>query len=207
MRTLDKYKLYRSLYDIINPTISRKNISDYSIILDDAVLPIEVYYPKKDIKTDNIIIYIPSGNDTNNLYDELALNTNNLVVVLNYDDNKDNYYNSIRYIYTNLNKMIDDKNITIMTDNEGSNIEEYIIDKSIKTKDFKINKSILLEPTISLHKNTINKSLVVINQDSNNKSLNNYGFVEMYLNDFFEGNNTLLNNRIYTAINDYIMGG
>lgn len=207
MRTLDKYKLYRSLYDIINPTISRKNISDYSIILDDAVLPIEVYYPKKDIKTDNIIIYIPSGNDTNNLYDELALNTNNLVVVLNYDDNKDNYYNSIRYIYTNLNEMIDDKNITIMTDNEGSDIEEYIIDKSIKTKDFKINKSILLEPTISLHKNTINKSLVVINQDSNNKSLNNYGFVEMYLNDFFEGNNTLLNNRIYTAINDYIMGG
>lgn len=207
MKTLDKYKLYRSLYDIINPTISRKNISDYSIILDDSVLPIEVYYPKKDIKTDNIIIYIPSGNDTNNLYDELALNTDNLVIVLNYDDNKDNYYNSIRYIYSNLNEIIDDKNITIMTDKEGSDIEEYIIDKSIKTKDFKINKSILLEPTISLNKNTVNKSLIVINQDSNNKSLNNYGFVEMYLNDFFDGNNTLLNNRIYAAINDYIMGG
>lgn len=207
MKTLDKYKLYRSLYDIINPTISRKNISDYSIILDDSVLPIEVYYPKKDIRTDNIIIYIPSGNDTNNLYDELALNTDNLVIVLNYDDNKDNYYNSIRYIYSNLNEIIDDKNITIMTDKEGSDIEEYIIDKSIKTKDFKINKSILLEPTISLNKNTVNKSLIVINQDSNNKSLNNYGFVEMYLNDFFDGNNTLLNNRIYAAINDYIMGG
>ncbi len=207
MKICDKYKLYRSLYDIINPTISRKNISDYSIILDDSILPIEVYYPKKDIKTDNIIIYIPSGYDTNNLYDELALNTNNLVVVLNYDDNKDTCYNSVRYIYNNLDEMVDDKNITIMTDNEGSDIEEYIINKSIKTKDFKVSKSILLEPTISLNKNTINKSLIVMNQDSDNKSLNNYKFTEMYLNDFFDGKNTLLNNRIYTAINDYIIGG
>ena len=173
MNNIKKYRLYRSLYDILNPTISRKNISNYNIVINKDILPIEVYYPKKNIKISNIIIYIPSSNDTNNLYSDLAINTNNLVIVLNYDDNKDNCYNTIKYIYDNVKDIITD-NITIMTDKEGSDIEEYIIDKSYKTNDFKISKAILLEPTISLNENIINNSLIVINKDSNNKVLNNY---------------------------------
>ena len=86
MNNIKKYRLYRSLYDILNPTISRKNISNYNIVINKDILPIEVYYPKKNIKISNIIIYIPSSNDTNNLYSDLAINTNNLVIVLNYDD-------------------------------------------------------------------------------------------------------------------------
>ena len=95
MNNIKKYRLYRSLYDILNPTISRKNISNYNIVINKDILPIEVYYPKKNIKISNIIIYIPSSNDTNNLYSDLAINTNNLVIVLNYDDNKDNCYNRV----------------------------------------------------------------------------------------------------------------
>ena len=195
MNNIKKYRLYRSLYDILNPTISRKNISNYNIVINKDILPIEVYYPKKNIKISNIIIYIPSSNDTNNLYSDLAINTNNLVIVLNYDDNKDNCYNTIKYIYDNVKDIITD-NITIMTDKEGSDIEEYIIDKSYKTNDFKISKAILLEPTISLNENIINNSLIVINKDSNNKVLNNY----------FNGNSTILNERIYNLINNYIGG-
>lgn len=205
MNNIKKYRLYRSLYDILNPTISRKNISNYNIVINKDILPIEVYYPKKNIKISNIIIYIPSSNDTNNLYSDLAINTNNLVIVLNYDDNKDNCYNTIKYIYDNVKDIITD-NITIMTDKEGSDIEEYIIDKSYKTNDFKISKSILLEPTISLNENIINNSLIVINKDSNNKVLNNYNLTEVYLNDFFNGNSTILNERIYNLINNYIGG-
>ena len=205
MHNIKKYKLYRSLYDILNPTISRKNISNYNIVINKDILPIEVYYPKKNIKISNIIIYIPSSNDTNNLYSDLAINTNNLVIVLNYDDNKDNCYNTIKYIYDNVKDIITD-NITIMTDKEGSDIEEYIIDKSYKTNDFKISKAILLEPTISLNENIINNSLIVINKDSNNKVLNNYNLTEVYLNDFFNGNSTILNERIYNLINNYIGG-
>ena len=93
-----------------------------------------------------------------------------------------------------------------MTDKEGSDIEEYIIDKSYKTNDFKISKAILLEPTISLNENIINNSLIVINKDSNNKVLNNYNLTEVYLNDFFNGNSTILNERIYNLINNYIGG-
>ncbi len=205
MNNIKKYRLYRSLYDILNPTISRKNISNYNIVINKDILPIEVYYPKKNIKISNIIIYIPSSNDTNNLYSDLAINTNNLVIVLNYDDNKDNCYNTIKYIYDNVKDIITD-NITIMTDKEGSDIEEYIIDKSYKTNDFKISKAILLEPTISLNENIINNSLIVINKDSNNKVLNNYNLTEVYLNDFFNGNSTILNERIYNLINNYIGG-
>lgn len=205
MNNIKKYRLYRSLYDILNPTISRKNISNYNIVINKDILPIEVYYPKKNIKISNIIIYIPSSNDTNNLYSDLAINTNNLVIVLNYDDNKDNCYNTIKYIYDNVKDIITD-NITIMTDKEGSDIEEYIIDKSYKTNDFKISKSILLEPTISLNENIINNSLIVINKDSNNKVLNDYNLTEVYLNDFFNGNSTILNERIYNLINNYIGG-
>lgn len=205
MNNIKKYRLYRSLYDILNPTISRKNISNYNIVINKDILPIEVYYPKKNIKISNIIIYIPSSNDTNNLYSDLAINTNNLVIVLNYDDNKDNCYNTIKYIYDNVKDIITD-NITIMTDKEGSDIEEYIIDKSYKTNDFKISKAILLEPTISLNENIINNSLIVINKDSNNKVLNNYNLTEIYLNDFFNGNSTILNERIYNLINNYIGG-
>ena len=205
MNNIKKYRLYRSLYDILNPTISRKNISNYNIVINKDILPIEVYYPKKNIKISNIIIYIPSSNDTNNLYSDLAINTNNLVIVLNYDDNKDNCYNTIKYIYDNVKDIITD-NITIMTDKVGSDIEEYIIDKSYKTNDFKISKSILLEPTISLNENIINNSLIVINKDSNNKVLNNYNLTEVYLNDFFNGNSTILNERIYNLINNYIGG-
>ena len=205
MNNFKKYRLYRSLYDILNPTISRKNISNYNIVINKDILPIEVYYPKKNIKISNIIIYIPSSNDTNNLYSDLAINTNNLVIVLNYDDNKDNCYNTIKYIYDNVKDIITD-NITIMTDKEGSDIEEYIIDKSYKTNDFKISKAILLEPTISLNENIINNSLIVINKDSNNKVLNNYNLTEVYLNDFFNGNSTILNERIYNLINNYIGG-
>lgn len=205
MNNIKKYRLYRSLYDILNPTISRKNISNYNIVINKDILPIEVYYPKKNIKISNIIIYIPSSNDTNNLYSDLAINTNNLVIVLNYDANKDNCYNTIKYIYDNVKDIITD-NITIMTDKEGSDIEEYIIDKSYKTNDFKISKAILLEPTISLNENIINNSLIVINKDSNNKVLNNYNLTEVYLNDFFNGNSTILNERIYNLINNYIGG-
>lgn len=205
MNNIKKYRLYRSLYDILNPTISRKNISNYNIVINKDILPIEVYYPKKNIKISNIIIYIPSSNDTNNLYSDLAINTNNLVIVLNYDDNKDNCYNTIKYIYDNVKDIITD-NITIMTDTEGSDIEEYIIDKSYKTNDFKISKAILLEPTISLNENIINNSLIVINKDSNNKVLNDYNLTEVYLNDFFNGNSTILNERIYNLINNYIGG-
>ncbi|MBE6158197.1 MAG: hypothetical protein E7160_05365, partial [Firmicutes bacterium] len=55
----NKYKLYRTMYEIIHPTISKKNISNYRIVLDDGIAPIRVFYPNKVSKLDSVIIYIP----------------------------------------------------------------------------------------------------------------------------------------------------
>ena len=48
----NKYNLYRSVKDILHPSISKKNVSNYNIIVSEDILPIQVFYPKKitDIK-------------------------------------------------------------------------------------------------------------------------------------------------------------
>ena len=43
------YYLYRNLYDIIHPSISRQNISDYKIKIDNNLVPLQVYYPDKTL--------------------------------------------------------------------------------------------------------------------------------------------------------------
>ena len=50
-----KYKLFRTVNEILHPTISKKNISDYKIIMDDDILPVRVFYPKKVTSIDKVI--------------------------------------------------------------------------------------------------------------------------------------------------------
>lgn len=208
MGNIEKYRLYRSLYDIINPTISRKNISDYQIIIDRDILPIEVYYPNKSIKLNHIIIYISSSNKFSDLYQQLAINTNNLVIVFSYNKEKEVLYSSIKYIYDNIDKVsLDTKSITMVTDNDSSIFLDYVIDKSTKTKDFIIDKSILLYPDSSLNEITINNSLIVVNKDINSNIDCNVKKYNMCLDDFFSGKSTDSNKHIYNIINDYINGG
>ena len=42
-----RYKLYRTVKDLITPSISKVNISNYRIVFDDDLLPVRVFYPKK----------------------------------------------------------------------------------------------------------------------------------------------------------------
>ena len=44
---VEKYKLYRTVYEILHPTISKKNISNYKVVFDEKILPVLVYYPTK----------------------------------------------------------------------------------------------------------------------------------------------------------------
>ena len=43
----DRYNLFRSVGELIHPVISKRNISDYNIILEEYLYPVRVYYPKK----------------------------------------------------------------------------------------------------------------------------------------------------------------
>ena len=53
--TEDTYKLYRTVYEIIHPTISKKNISNYKIMMQEDLVPLRIFYPKKISKTSTTI--------------------------------------------------------------------------------------------------------------------------------------------------------
>ena len=91
--TEEKYKLFRNMYEVIHPTISKKNISSYRIVLDENILPVRVFYPKKLANINSVIIFIPGeGRISNcygeydNIFREMAIKCDKLVIALDYFD-------------------------------------------------------------------------------------------------------------------------
>src|SRR5574344_915538 len=161
----ERYKLYRDVYEIIHPTISKKNISNYKIVLKDNLLPLRVFYPEKITPETKIIIYFHgSGNLNSNhhIYSKvcknIVKNTNTMLIAIDYPDFKKNSYSSVvancysilKYLYNNLEELgILNSNIILMGDSIGATI---VISLSLMVrlkKDFIINKEILLYPIIS----------------------------------------------------------
>ena len=65
---VEKYKLYRNVYEILHPTISKKNISNYKVVFDEKLLPVLVFYPEKISNVESIIIYVPGDGKVNGCY-------------------------------------------------------------------------------------------------------------------------------------------
>lgn len=139
------YKLYRGLDEILHPSISRQNISNYQIVMQDSLIPVRVFYPQKEAILDNIIIYITTENS--NFCGDLAIYTNHLVLVVNSYE-KDFFtkcYDVIKYIYHSIEKQhISKDNITMMSDCHCHDILEKIIFKSKQNNDFSIHKEVFL---------------------------------------------------------------
>ena len=160
-----KYKLYRTVYEILHPTISKRNISNYKIILDEELLPVRVFYPKKVTNISKIMIYIHGdGKITNclgeysNICRDLALESDHLIIAIDYDSiSKKHFselYNKIYEDVFNLYKELGKngilyENITLCGDSTGGNIVIGITDKLIKN-DIKVSKEILFYPVVSL---------------------------------------------------------
>lgn len=175
-----KYKLFRSIREIINPAISKKNVSDYKIIFDEECLPLRVFYPKKIIDISKIIIFI-HGNDTvtecTSKYAEickkLALKTNHSVFAIDYKDLKGNYkemyqgiYDTIKYLYKELERNgIDINNITLAGDSTGCNIVTGI--NYLNKKEIPIKQEILFYPVLSLEYSTKSYESMNRNEDYN----------------------------------------
>ena len=156
-----KYKLYRTVKEILHPTISKRNISNYRIILSDELLPIQVFYPKKISNIEKVIIYIHGNEEITECirkYDDIcrniALKTNSLLLLIDYDDTKKTYrqltksiYQVVKHIEEGLIKSnIKKERILLMGDSTaGSIIEE--INLLLQNK---IEKEVLFYPTLSL---------------------------------------------------------
>ena len=158
-----KYKLYRTVDGILHPTISKKNISSYKIIIDDSLIPLRVFYPKKVTDLNEVIIFVHG--DSNITKSEGAYShvssifqkkLDKLIISLDYedydnlllDDLYDKIYKTIKTIYKSLkDNGIDFNNITLMGDSTGASALLYI--NSLNDKDIKVNKEVLFYPILS----------------------------------------------------------
>ena len=140
----EKYKLYRTVGEILHPTISKKNISDYKIIIGEELLPIRVFYPKKVSNIKDIIIYIHGdSNITNcqekysNISSEFARELNRLVISIDYSENDNlvKIYETVKksfdYIYNELlTNGISKDDITVIGDSTGGAIALQLVENN-----------------------------------------------------------------------------
>ena len=156
-----KYKLYRTVYEVVHPTISKKNISSYRIMFKDDILPVRVFYPKKVSNINRIIFYIAGFGDVTgctgkygDICKRIALKTDTLVIALDMDDiDDDNYldvyelcYKTCLYLNEELEKLnIEDLKIFLTGDSLGANMAMSIC----KDEEFSLYNMILFYPVLS----------------------------------------------------------
>ena len=142
----EKYKLYKSVREILHPAISKKNISNYKIILKEELLPIRIYYPKKVTNLEKIIIYVQGSkkvikDDYSKILSSLSKDLDRMVISIDYDDEASieeqikSIYETFKYIYDGLNTNgLDTSRITLVGDSTGSTLILNFIDKMKKDK-------------------------------------------------------------------------
>ena len=163
---LVEYKLYRNVRDLIHPSISKRNISDYKIILNDDLLPVRVFYPKKVSNMKKVIIYIPGDGKVTDSYGkytmiskELALKEDRCVITVDYFEDGieypktiDKIYELILYLYQKLHEIeIDDNDIVLVGDSFGANLVNAMNIKFIEDGYDYIKKCVLFYPMISMN--------------------------------------------------------
>lgn len=158
-----KYKLFRTVKEILHPTISKKNISDYKIIVNEELIPVRVFYPKKVSNMEKVIVFIHGNSNITKCdgkYSDISScfskELDTLVISIDYEDLKEDYlediykeiYKTFKYIYNGLIELIDKDNITLFGDSTGASAVLYINNQMIKDK-IEISKEILFYPVLS----------------------------------------------------------
>ena len=92
----EKYKLYRTVKEILHPTISKRNISNYKIMIKEELLPVRVFYPKKVSNLEKIMIYIHGESKItkckekySEISQELAKELEQLVISIDYEEKEE----------------------------------------------------------------------------------------------------------------------
>ena len=159
----EKYKLFRSVTELLHPSISKRNISNYKIVVDEEHLLLRVFYPKKVSNIKDVILMVPGEaeiTECEGLYSDVCANISKeldeLVISVDYEEvvgtkkelmNK--IYGTITYIYQELIAAgIEKENITLMGDSTGGNIILNIANE-MERKDLKVGKMVLFYPVLS----------------------------------------------------------
>ena len=174
---IEKYRLYRNLKDIVHPTISKKNISNYKIIIKEELIPLQIFYPNKVSNLTSIIIFVHGDSTITQcqrqyatICKELAISLNKTIIALDYKNIEpgklikfyQDCYQTINYLYQELIKLnIKEKDITLIGDSTGASalIATNFIAQKKQTP--KIEKEILLYPVIGIKSLKSNKHQII----------------------------------------------
>ena len=226
----ERYKLYRTVREILHPTISKRNISEYKIIVDDNLLPLRIFYPQKVTNMNKVTIYIHGDILLTNckakyaeISNKIALSTDNLVISIDSEEltnvtNKkyiNRMYEITKYLIEELYKL-NITNIKLLGDSTGSTT---ILNFKDKLKEDNLNlKTILFYPVLSskyiTKKNKTNKdnyenSLIIIGtEDEYYEEIKTYtsNIVEIpnMKHGFLKEQNESIKKIYIEAIKDYI---
>ena len=226
----ERYKLYRTVREILHPTISKKNISEYKIIVDDNLLPLRIFYPQKVTNMNKVTIYIHGDTLLTNckakyaeISNKIALSTDNLVISIDSEEltnvtNKkyiSKMYETTKYLIEEL-YTLNIVNIKLLGDSTGSTT---ILNFKDNLKKDNLNlKTILFYPVLSskyiTKKNKANKdiydnSLIIIGSEDEY-----YEEIKIYTNNiveipnmkhgFLKEENETIKKIYIEAIKDYI---
>ena len=159
----EKYKLFRSVKEILHPTISKKNISNYKIIIEENLLPLRVSYPTKVSNLQDVIIYIHgdcnitnSGGKYSEIISNLSKELDKTIISIDYQDvekdlkkSYERILETTRYVYDQLMEAGKTKdNITFMGDSTGASILLNVYTNLEKEKK-EIGKMVLFYPVLS----------------------------------------------------------
>ena len=158
----EKYKLFRSVKELLHPTISKKNISDYKIIIEEELLPVRVFYPKRVSQLDKMIIYFHGECKITNckgkyseISSDMAKELDRMVLSIDYEDENDlesiynDVYKTFYYIYNKLiDAQISKENICLMADSTGASMLLSVYNK-LREEKCDIGEVILFYPVLS----------------------------------------------------------
>lgn len=159
----EKYKLYRTVKELLHPTISKRNISNYKIVVDENLLLLRVFYPKKVSNIHDVILFIPgegSITDCEGQYSDissyLSKELDKMVISIDYEKAADQIeslldriYETLSFIYNQLIKEgLSVNNINLMGDSTGANIVLNIVER-MNDAGMRFGKMILFYPVLS----------------------------------------------------------
>ena len=200
------YKLFRILQNIVMADfINSNSYEDMEFDLDDRTIEARVF--NRVTNPNGLIIYIHGGGwvlGSKESYTktclELAEKTKRIVISIDYrlapeypfPNGLNDCYECIKIIMNNLDKMgFNNKDVCLMGDSAGGNLVAAIIIKMRETLDFKIEKQILLYPSLQADYsiNTKYKSVITKGKDYflTQKLLEEY--ISLYVTDKKDLNN------------------
>ena len=186
---VERYRLYRTVKEIIHPTISKKNISRYIIVLKEELYPVRIFYPEKVTNIDKITFFIHGNKEITKMQyatccTEIALKTESLVICIDYEETEEKKqilksYKTIKYILDELKTLkIENLKITLSGDSIGANIVLSI--NEMLQDDINQHKKLLFYPILTKLENYEDKvfdnTLIIIGSaDPQKNEVINYG--------------------------------